>query len=67
MTQKQQILEHLEKGHSITPYESLKLFSCFRLGGIIHKLRNEGYKIITTTVKNNSGNPFARYSLEGAE
>jgi len=63
-TQKQQILEHLKKGLTITPYESLKLFSCFRLGGVIHKLRVEGHDIKTTSVENKSGNPFARYSLE---
>jgi Helix-turn-helix domain len=66
-SQKSKILKHLKKGYTLTPYESLKLFSCFRLGGRILELRDEGYNIITTMVKNKHGNRFARYSLEAGK
>ncbi len=64
MSQKTQILEHLKKGFTITPYEALNMCGCFRLGGAIMKLRNEGHNITTTMIENNNGNRFARYELE---
>ena len=63
-SQKSKILDHLKKGFTITPFESLSRFNCFRLGGRINDLRNEGHNIITTMVKNKYGNRFARYHLE---
>ena len=49
-TQKQKVLEQLLKGREITPLEALQRFGCFRLGAIIHVLRNEGYNIYTTLI-----------------
>jgi hypothetical protein len=46
-TQKQQILKHLQdypKG--ITQAEAARLYNCWRLAGVIHRLnRNDGYQI----------------------
>ena len=65
MSQKSEILKHLEAGNTITPFEALKLYSCFRLGGVIFRLKDEGYNITTKLVSNHSGNPYARYELVG--
>jgi len=46
MTQKQMILEHLQKEISITPLQALKEFGVYRLSAVIFKLR-EVYKIDT--------------------
>ena len=58
MTKKSQselILEHLERGFSITPIIALDLFNCFRLGARIHELKkkhnivNDGYTTLIGT------------------
>lgn len=63
-SQKAKILAYLQKGKTLTPYQALKMFNCFRLGGRINDLRNEGHKIATTMIKNKYGNSFAKYKLE---
>lgn len=63
MTQKEKVLNWLKSGKAITPIDALERFGCFRLGGIIHKLRNEGYLITTDMVNNKYGNAYAKYKL----
>lgn len=60
--QSKQILEHLQKGYTITPMEALDLFGCFRLGARIWDLKDEGHEIITET-EENEGKRYARYKL----
>lgn len=62
-TQKQMILKWLETGEPITPLEALREFGCFRLGGRIKDLRNEGYPIVTEMVTQGK-KTFAKYSLQ---
>ena len=62
MSQTTEILEHLKTGSSITAIEALKLFSCFRLAARIKDLRDEGYVIFTTNVKEGDKH-FAQYTL----
>lgn len=64
LTQREQILGHLQGGKSITPMEALNLYGCFRLGARIADLRDEGYKIKTTIVTG-GGKHYASYKLEG--
>lgn len=45
-TQKQSVLEHLQKRKSITSWEAITLYRATRLADIIFKLKSEGYKII---------------------
>jgi len=45
-TQKQSVLEHLQKRKSITSWEAITMYRATRLADIIFKLKNEGYKII---------------------
>lgn len=47
-TQKELVLEHLERGFSITGIEAWEWYGCSRLADIIFKLRKEGYNIDTT-------------------
>lgn len=47
MNTKKQIKELLLKGGKITPMDALQSYGCFRLGSIIHRLRQEGLDIIT--------------------
>lgn len=63
-TQKSQILAALLNGEKITPMDALTRFGSFRLGAVIHKLRLQGYNIITENVPHN-GTHYARYYLAG--
>ena len=62
-SQNDQILAHLQSGKSITPLEALGMYGCFRLGGRIYDLKQQGHPIITDKVKEN-GKTFASYRLE---
>lgn len=50
-SQKEQILEHIEKYGSITPLEAQKLYGCMRLGARIWDLRKDGYEIVREIVE----------------
>ena len=62
------ILNHLKSGKEITPMEALELYGCFRLGAVIYKLKDDGYKIHTRIqrYKKPSGKRglYAVYKLE---
>ena len=66
-TQKRQILEWLESGHSITPADARRLFNCDRLSARIWDLRNDEdnpVEIKTELVKDlRTGKRFAKYSM----
>jgi len=68
-TQLAMIREHLEREGSITPLESLRKYSCYRLGDVIFKLRGQGYNIETTYKEgiNQFGKPcrVTVYELKG--
>jgi len=63
-TQRNQILAALLAGEKLTPLDALNRFSCFRLGGRIYDLKQEGYAITSTMVER-KGKRFAEYRLEG--
>ena len=51
MTKKQKIKTHLLNGFSITGKTAMaKPFNLYRLSSVIHVLRNEGLKILTTMI-----------------
>ena len=68
MTQKQQVLNHLQKHGSITDLDAYRVYAIRRLGARIWDLRAEGHKIRTqnTKEKNRFGEVthFATYILE---
>jgi hypothetical protein len=61
-TQKENVLNHLKSGKSITPLEALQEYGCFRLADRIFVLRQDGYNIITNNITEN-GKTFAEYTL----
>ena len=61
-SQEHQILEHLQNGLSLTPYQALIKFDCFRLASRINRLRNRGHNIETKIVELSNGKKIARYS-----
>lgn len=50
-SQKQQVLEHLQSGKTLTQAEAITLCKSYRLGAIIHVLRGEGHDIVTIPEK----------------
>ncbi len=62
MSQEQMILNHLEKGLSITSLEALKMFGCLRLSSRIHELKLRGYDIFPTIIRQGK-KKFASYKL----
>jgi hypothetical protein len=68
LSQKKVILDHLKKFGSIEPLTALREYGCYRLGARISDLRNDGYNIITETIKSVSritgrSVHFANYKL----
>lgn len=51
MTQKEQILNHLQDGKAITSLEAWQEYGISRLSNIIFKLRGEGYDIKSKLMK----------------
>ena len=62
-SQIQQILNHLQKGKTLTPLQALRLFDCLRLGARIWDLRQQGYDVVAKIIKTSSGKYVAKYSL----
>lgn len=64
MTQKEEILNHLKSGKSLTQLEALNKFGCMRLASIVHRLKTEGHKIEMQMVYNAvSDKRFASYYM----
>lgn len=61
-TQEERILAHLKSGISLTPFQALTDFGCFRLSARIHALRGQGHKI-ERTMKHQNGKYFAEYFM----
>lgn len=64
------VLRHLRTGKHITALEAQSLYRVFRLAARIFELRaklvKEGdtHEIATTVVRDSTGKPYARYSLQ---
>lgn len=64
MSQTLGILDHLQRGHSLTPLEAVDLFGCMRLAARVRDLRRAGYPVESEMVKDSgSGKHYARYRL----
>lgn len=61
-SQLEQVKEILRTRGSITPLEALNACGCFRLSGVIYKLRRQGMEIKTEDEVNAKGNIYARYT-----
>ena len=62
-SQKQQVLEWLQKGWTLTPYQALRKFHSLRLGAIIFELRKEGYNITTMPFQVDKHTIVAKYRM----
>lgn len=62
-SQKKQILAYLKTGKSLTQLEALYKFGCMRLASRINDLRNDGWGILTESIKLNSGKIVACYRI----
>ena len=62
-SQNKKILKHLKAGKTITSYEALMNFGCFRLAARIASLRGKGHNIKTNMVTHTDGKRFAQYIL----
>lgn len=71
MSGKQRILNHLKKYGSITQLEAINLYWDWRLSDKIYRLKKDGYKIITQTLKvkraDNTNAYVSKYILEENE
>ena len=67
-SQREQILQYLKNGNSITQMEAIELFGCTRLAARINELRDEGYPIKSKMIssKNRYGVPmsYCEYSIQ---
>lgn len=64
VSQKQQILNYLKQGNSLTQLEALNKFRCLRLAAVVNILRDNGYNIVTMMETNEqTGSRYARYVL----
>lgn len=68
MTQKQRVLDYLEKFGSISSLEAFRDLGITRLSAVVFDLKEDGHEFDTVTEhsKNRFGEPthFARYSLK---
>ena len=60
-SQEKRILEYLQSGLSITQYQALTKFDCFRLSARIHRLKSKGYNIEKRMKKLSNGKRIAVY------
>jgi hypothetical protein len=64
MTQREQILHHLQRHGDLTPLDALQNYGCARLAARVHELRQDGYDI--RDVGEQQGRKrWARYRLIG--
>ena len=63
MSQQDILLKHL-KHTAITKLQALRMYGILNTGDCILRLRQKGYKILTTMIPRSEGAPFAEYSLE---
>lgn len=62
-TRKQQIINHLTSGRTLTQGEAIVLGYGTRLAARIKDLRTEGHKIVTSMKFDIHGIPYAEYRL----
>ena len=61
MNQTKQIEQHLNKGYSITAYEALNLYGCFRLASRMYEIKESGYPFHKEMVTLDNGKRIAEY------
>ena len=62
-SQEKRILEYLQSGRSLTQYQALVKFDCFRLASRVNRLRKNGHDIKTSMVELSNGKRIAKYDI----
>jgi Helix-turn-helix domain len=57
------VLAHLRDHGWIEPKYAWEHYGVYRLAARVYRLRKDGHDIHTTRVRNDWGNPYARYTL----
>jgi len=60
-SQNKRIKAHLDKGFTITAWEALDFFDCFRLASRISDLKKSGYPVDKTMIELPNGKRIAQY------
>lgn len=63
-SQNKQILNHLTQGNTLTAYEALNRFKCFRLAARVNQLKNKGHNIKSKRIRVPSGANVSEYYLD---
>lgn len=63
MTQRDQVIEHLNKYGSISPLEARHVYGIERLASRIDELKKSGFQITTTGKKDAKGKRYAEYAF----
>jgi hypothetical protein len=63
MSQRLKIRRALEKGDKLTQKIAISRWKCYRLSGVIFRLREQHYPIATALKKDKTGGMYAEYSL----
>ena len=63
-SQEKQIIEYLQSGRSLTAYQALVKFGCFRLASRVHRLKTrDGYEIKSDWVTTPGEKQIKRYFI----
>jgi hypothetical protein len=57
------VLNHLQRGRSLTPAAAMHLFDIYRLAARVHDLKRRGHRIRSQRIRLSSGSYVAQYSL----
>ena len=61
MSHKELVLDYMLDFGPISPLKAQSEFKCWRLAAVIHRLRGDGWRIITMTRHTFSGKRFTEY------
>jgi hypothetical protein len=63
MSQKDQILNYLRQGKTLTVLKAIKKFQCYALSQRVGELKRDGHPIQSKIIEVDSGKRVAQYSL----
>ncbi|WP_418844889.1 helix-turn-helix domain-containing protein [Pyramidobacter piscolens] len=59
------VKDYLLDGNTLSGIEALELFGVYRLSSLIHRLRKQGYIIVTEERATSGGKVYGEYRLTG--
>jgi hypothetical protein len=64
MTQEEFVKTYLKSGKRLTALKAMGEYNIFRLAAVIHKLRKQGFNIVSDTKRSAAGRNYEEYRLE---